>query len=163
MARILIADDSVVMRKQLRSIVESHSGWAVCGEAANGQKAVLLAHEMKPDLVILDLAMPMLDGLHAAAEIVKILPSVPILIYTLHVLPQMELEATKFGARAVLSKHAGEKCLIETLEGLLTPSTPTIPIESSLAPEAVQVLTTTIDISGEPLIDSPPDRPADPD
>ena len=120
--RIVIADDSDVMLKQLRTILDSHAGWTVCGEATNGRQAVLRAHELKPDLIILDLAMPMLDGFSAAAEILKLLPSVPIVIFTLHVLPHMELEAKKFGIRAVISKSADRKILIGTLEGLLIPN-----------------------------------------
>jgi len=124
MKRILIADDSELVRKQLRVILESHPGWHVCSEAANGQKAILLAQELKPDLVVLDLAMPMLDGFRAAAEIVEMLPSVPIVIYTFHDLPQMELEAKKFGVRAIVPKSADEKFLIQALEGVLPPDTP---------------------------------------
>jgi NarL family two-component system response regulator YdfI len=122
MTRILIADDSAVTRKALRTILDNHSEWTVCGEAANGRKALLMADELKPDMVILDLAMPMLDGFRSAAEIVKILPSVPILIYTLHDLPQMELEAKKFGVRAVVSKAADQSVLVETVERLLVDS-----------------------------------------
>jgi DNA-binding NarL/FixJ family response regulator len=78
MTRILIADDSDLMQEHLTIALESHAGWTVCGNAANGVSAILKAHELKPDLIILDLVMPMLDGLRAADEIAKILPTVPI-------------------------------------------------------------------------------------
>jgi DNA-binding NarL/FixJ family response regulator len=122
LTRVLIADDSEITRAQVSAIVNRQEGWTVCGESRNGLKAVLLANELKPDLVILDLVMPMLDGLRAAAEIAKLLPTVPIVIYSVEVLPELELEAKNFGVWASVSKSAGEQVLIETLHRLLAAS-----------------------------------------
>jgi DNA-binding NarL/FixJ family response regulator len=122
MARILIADDSEVLRKQLSASIGDHAGWSVCGEAANGVSAILKAHELKPDLVIMDLVMPMLDGLQSSAEIAKLLPAIPIVVYSLHILPELEMEAKKYGVWALVSKTAEQSLLIETMERLLAAS-----------------------------------------
>ena len=124
MTRVLIADDSEITRAQLTAVINRQEGWTVCGESRNGLKAVLLAHELKPDLVILDLVMPMLDGLRAAEEIAKILPMVPVVIYSVEILAELEFEAKKFGVWALVSKNAGENALIETLRRLLAASQP---------------------------------------
>ena len=121
MPKILIADDSQQVLKQLCSILSKVEDWNVCGQATNGRQAILMAHQLKPDLTILDIAMPMLDGLHAAAEILKSTPDVPIVLYTLHKNDQIELEGKKAGARKVLSKTDPIDCLIETIRELLTP------------------------------------------
>lgn len=78
-----------------------------------------MAIQSKPDLVVLDLSMPMLNGLEAAAEILKILPNVPIVLYTLHKGAQLDLEAKKIGVCNVLSKDEGQLELIAGLEELL--------------------------------------------
>jgi DNA-binding NarL/FixJ family response regulator len=119
MARILIADDSEITRKLLAATLGTHEGWTVCGEAVNGRNAILMAHDLKPDLVIMDLVMPMLDGLQASAEIAKNAPSVPIVIYSLQILPELEMEAKKYGVWAMVSKSADRNILIETVERLL--------------------------------------------
>jgi DNA-binding NarL/FixJ family response regulator len=67
MPRILIADDHEAVLRQLSSILAEQKNWSVCGQAANGRQAVLMAHQLKPDLIILDIGMPMLDGLSAAS------------------------------------------------------------------------------------------------
>jgi DNA-binding NarL/FixJ family response regulator len=123
-ARILIADDSELMQNQLSVTVGSHDGWSVCGTAANGVSAILKAHELKPDLVILDLVMPMLDGLQTAAEISKLLPTVPIVIFSVQILPELEIEAKKYGVWAMISKTADQNVLVETIERLLASTQP---------------------------------------
>jgi DNA-binding NarL/FixJ family response regulator len=130
-ARILIADDSEVMRKQLAAVIRDHPGWIVCGEAANGVSAILKAHELKPDLVIMDLVMPMLDGLQSSAEIAKLHPTIPIVIYSMHLLPEFEVEAKKYGVWALVSKAAEQSLLIETIERLLTASPSQLPLDTS--------------------------------
>jgi DNA-binding NarL/FixJ family response regulator len=130
MAKILIADDSEVMRKIVRSLLSEVEGWVVCGEASNGEEAVGLAQELKPDLIVLDLAMPLLDGLHASAEILKVAPLVPIVLYTFHKTPEIELEAKKAGAKAVISKSDDPKVLVETLAKMAAESAAASPIEA---------------------------------
>ncbi|HXU19428.1 MAG TPA: response regulator, partial [Verrucomicrobiae bacterium] len=91
--QILLVDDNEVVRGRISETLKAHEGWEVCAEVANGEQAVMKARELNPDLIILDLAMPVMDGLRATREIVKILPSVPIVIYTLHYADWVELEA----------------------------------------------------------------------
>lgn len=102
--RILIADDNEVFRSRLVEIMDGHDGWNVCAAVENGQDAVAKAKELKPDAVILDLAMPVMDGLTATREILRNEPTVPVFIYTLHNIPAIELEAKKAGARKMVLK-----------------------------------------------------------
>ncbi len=104
MAKILIADDNDSVRNALRDVLSRQSGWAVCGEATNGRSAVSLALELKPDLIVLDFLMPLMNGLAAAAEISKALPEIPIILYTMHKSEQLEKEAEKVGIKKVISK-----------------------------------------------------------
>ncbi len=117
-ARILIVDDNEVLRGVLAETLTSHDGWEVCAALENGEQAVVKAGELNPDLIIIDLAMPVMDGLTATREIAKILPSVPVVIYTLHNAAWLQMEAQKAGARAVVSKPEVLK-LIDVAEDLL--------------------------------------------
>ena len=118
--RILIADDHEPMLKVLRAVLEYQSRFEVCGAAANGAEAVLKARELRPDLIILDLAMPVLNGLDAAREIAISLPDVPILLFTMIDIPQVRLEAAAAGIREVLFKSTGTVPLMEAVERALT-------------------------------------------
>lgn len=113
--RILIADDHVTVRKR---IMEYHDGWEVCAEVENGKQAVLKATELKPDIVVLDVAMPVMNGIDAADEIGKVLPSVPIVLYTMYDLPVIELKAKKVGVRQVVPKPDAAE-LLRVVENLL--------------------------------------------
>src|SRR5579872_5720701 len=104
--RVLIADDSPVTRKTLQDLLQTH-GWEVCGQAENGVDAVRMTVELNPDVVILDLAMPSMDGLTAARKISEALPTIPIVMHTLHDLPQLELEARKNGVSCIVPKSEG--------------------------------------------------------
>jgi CheY-like chemotaxis protein len=106
MARILIADDNAAMRASLGALLAGE-GWSVCGEAADGRQAVEMAAQLVPDLIILDLAMPVLDGLHAAVEILSADPTRPILLYTLHNSGVIEVKAKKAGIREVVFENVG--------------------------------------------------------
>jgi len=117
--QILIADDSQLVRRLLRVSLEQHEGWRVCAEAKNGQQAVEKATETKPDLIVLDWVMPVMDGLQAAREIARILPVVPILMFTLHDSPAFKLAAKRSGVRRVVSK-ADSGAMISAIEGLLS-------------------------------------------
>jgi DNA-binding NarL/FixJ family response regulator len=116
MTRILIADGSEIVRKLLRLLIESHAGWSVCAEAVDGEEAVRKAQELKPDVVILDLAMEGLNGLFAAREISKVLPSVPILLHTVNNIPAVMAEAKKFGIRRVVGKGQDGVVLMEAIQ-----------------------------------------------
>ncbi|MGH9496923.1 MAG: response regulator transcription factor [Candidatus Sulfotelmatobacter sp.] len=103
--RILLADDNQKLRIRLgRMLASAHDGWVICAEAENGQQAVSKAIDLRPDVVILDLSMPVMDGLEAAREIANVFASVPIFLYTLHTIPALEEEAGKFGITQVICK-----------------------------------------------------------
>lgn len=109
--RILIADDNEAVRGRLGELLASHDGWEVCGSFGSGREAVEKAMELRPSLIILDLAMPEMDGLSAAKEIGKKLPSVPVVIFTLHKFATIDLEAKKVGVRHVVAKPDTETLL----------------------------------------------------
>lgn len=121
-ARILIADDHESTRKTLKALVETCATWRVCGEAENGEQAVQQASELLPDLIVLDLSMPVMDGLTAARAISRALPSVPILIYTLYVSPELATAAKKAGVRQVVDKAGTRGKLLTTMTTLLANS-----------------------------------------
>ena len=102
--KILIADDNLRIRQVLRTLIEGHEDWDVCAEAEDGVQAVNRAKQFKPDLIILDLAMPELNGIEAAGQISKALPGVPMLMLTLYASPLVEKEAEKVGVQRVISK-----------------------------------------------------------
>jgi DNA-binding NarL/FixJ family response regulator len=116
MTRILIADGSDVVRRLLRLLIESRPGWSVCGEAGNGEEAVRKASELKPDAVILDLAMAELNGLLAAREICKALPTVPVLLHTVNNIPVVISEAKKYGIRRVVGKGEDGDRLLDAIQ-----------------------------------------------
>ena len=112
MSRILIADGSDIVRKMLKLLVESREGWIVCGEAVDGNEAVAKARELKPDVVILDLAMSGQNGLFVSREILKTLPTAAILLHTVNNIPAVVAEAKKYGIRRVIGKgEDGERLL----------------------------------------------------
>jgi DNA-binding NarL/FixJ family response regulator len=116
--RILIADDDSPIRRLLRRLIEEHSNWEVCGEAVNGADAVEKTEELAPDLVVLDLAMPQMNGLQAAREISKADPGLPMLLLTVQqVSSELVLEAQKAGFQGAVSKSTGSEVVlgVETL------------------------------------------------
>jgi DNA-binding NarL/FixJ family response regulator len=117
--RVVLADDHEIVRKGIRAIVDRHPPWTVCGEAENGQQAIDLVLELKPDLVVLDLSMPVMNGLQAAAKIRRLAPSTKILILSMHDSPQVEHQALAVGADAFLAKGASPDTFIRTVTTLL--------------------------------------------
>ena len=101
---ILIVDDSDVVRHSLRSSLERYPEWVVCGEAADGEEAILKSKELTPDLIILDFSMPGMDGIAVAREIKRTQPSVLLLMFTTFVSPGLEKEAVNAGCASVISK-----------------------------------------------------------
>lgn len=117
--RILIVDDHALMRKALKSVLEKHEDWHVCGEAADGLDAVRKAADLRPDLVVLDLAMPKMDGIQSARLISVGSPNVPILMHTWHVSRFVSEQAEKNGICKIVGKGVGPQELLETVEALL--------------------------------------------
>ncbi len=118
MVRILIADDHEVARGGIRALLESHPGWEVCGEAKDGREAVELATKMNPDLILLDIGMPNLNGLEAARQILAASPDVAILILTMHDSDQVVREVLRAGARGFLLKSDAGRDLVAAVEAL---------------------------------------------
>jgi two-component system nitrate/nitrite response regulator NarL len=117
--RVVLADDHEIVRKGIRAIINGYSPWTVCGEAENGQQAIDLVLELKPDLVVLDLSMPVMNGLQAATRIRQLRPSTKILILSMHDSPEAEHEALAVGADAFLTKTASADTFIRTVTTLL--------------------------------------------
>lgn len=113
--RVLIADDNPVVRKTLRQLLEGAAVGEVL-EAADGQAALARAIESRPEIVILDLAMPVMDGLNAAREISRTVPEAAILMYTMHWSTELELEAKKCGVQLLVSKAQGTVLLAAVQE-----------------------------------------------
>ena len=104
MTRILIADDSTHVRCGLRTLLGLNADWQVCGEAVDGADAVEKAHQLAPDLILMDFSMPQMDGVQAAREIAKSGKNIPILLVTLNLSPQVMQLARKAGLRGAISK-----------------------------------------------------------
>lgn len=116
--RIFIADDHEVVRKGLIALLQAQPDWEVCGEAADGREAVEKAAEVKPDIVILDIGMPSLNGLEATRQILKVNPEAKILVLTLHDSDSVVREVLNAGARGFLLKSDAARDLVAAVEAL---------------------------------------------
>jgi DNA-binding NarL/FixJ family response regulator len=116
--RILIADDHEVVRRGIRSLLESHPGWQICAEAKDGREAVDLCKELKPDLVLLDIGMPNLNGLDAARQILENNPLIRVLVLTIHDSDQVVRDVLAAGARGFLLKSDAGRDLITAVEAM---------------------------------------------
>ncbi len=120
--RILIADDNPLVRRTLRHLLETSGSWEII-EASDGEEALSKSVETRPDVIVLDLAMPGTDGLAAAREISKALPETPILMCTMHASPQLDIEAQKSGVRQIIAKSESS-VLIPIIQQLATRNPP---------------------------------------
>ena len=116
--RILIADDHEIVRKGLRAIISSQPEWDVIGEALTGREAVEMARTSKPDLVIMDIGMPELNGLEATRLLVKELPGIEILVLTMHESEQVIREVLDTGARGYMLKSDAGRDLVAAVDAL---------------------------------------------
>ena len=116
---ILIADDSKLLLATLRQVLECQPGFEVCGEALNGKEAVETALELKPDLVVLDISMPVMNGLDAAYALRQRMPHVPILLFTMHKTRLSTAEALASGASGIAFKGDGISGLLTKAKALL--------------------------------------------
>jgi len=115
--RILIVDDHEALRAGVRSVLEAR-GLEVCGEAADGQEALAKALQLQPDLVILDITMPVLDGFSAAREIHKRLPGVGILLLSMHESASMVNVAKSSGALGYVAKSEGIARILKAVDAI---------------------------------------------
>jgi two-component system response regulator NreC len=118
--RILIADDHPVIRKHVRRILEEQPSFRVCGEAYDGEKAVEEAQRLKPDVVVLNVSMPILNGLDAGRKIKAKLPETAIVILSSNADKHFVEEAKKIGARAYVAKSKAAEALITAIERAIT-------------------------------------------
>jgi len=116
--KILVADDHELMRRGVRSLLEAEAGWKVVGEANNGQELLKKAQELKPDIVVLDIGMPLLNGLEASRRLKKVLPEVKILILSMHDSEQMARAVLEAGARGYVTKADTARDLVLAIEAL---------------------------------------------
>jgi DNA-binding NarL/FixJ family response regulator len=123
--KILIVDDSVHIRQLLRFFIENRTDWQVCGEAENGKIGVEKVLELQPHAVILDLSMPVMNGLEAAREIARVAPDVQMVMFTMHTSEQLRKEARAAGIKEVVSKtDTIADHLIVSLKNLCAPIPP---------------------------------------
>ena len=116
--RILLADDHGVVRKGLRFLLDRQQGMEVIGEAGDGREAVRLAESINPDIVIMDIAMPLLNGIEATAQMVKRDPKVGVIILSMHSDEDYLLSALNAGAKGYLLKHSAEVDLVRAIQAV---------------------------------------------
>lgn len=116
--KILIADDHDIVRKGLRMLLEEHPGWQICGEARSGREAVDKAIHLTPDVVVIDVSMPDLNGLEATRQIRKSCSKTEVLVITQHDSDEMAGEVLDAGARGYVLKSDSDKDLVQAVEAL---------------------------------------------
>ena len=116
--RVLVADDHALFRQGIRALLQSQLGWQVVGEAGNGREAVEKAAQLKPDVVLLDITMPELNGIEATRQILKAVPQTEVLILTMHESERTMREVLQAGARGYLLKSDAPDDLLAAMEAL---------------------------------------------
>jgi DNA-binding NarL/FixJ family response regulator len=117
--RILVADDHEVMRLGMRNLLEAQDNWTVCAEASNGKEAVDKTLHCQPDVVILDITMPTMNGLEAARHISASYPEIPIILFSLHLSDEMMNTLNRATIRGAVSKSEAGRDLVEAVETVL--------------------------------------------
>jgi len=136
--RILIADDHELVRRGARGVLHSRRGWRVVGEAANGQEALEKAIDLKPDLALVDISMPELDGIEVVRQIRQAVPTAKVLVLTMHESDRMVQRALDAGAQGYILKSDLTECLVKAVKSIsdgarfLTPRVSRIMLEGSL-------------------------------
>lgn len=116
--RILVVDDHAVVRRGVRSLLESQEGWEVCGEATTGRDAVEQSRRLRPDVVVMDLSLPELNGLDATRQILKDAPDTEVLVLTMHHSEELARDALQAGARGYVLKSDADENLIAAVDSL---------------------------------------------
>ena len=116
--RVMLVDDHTMVRRGLRALIESVPGWEVCAEAEDGHEALAIATEAQPDIIVMDLSMPRLGGIDATIQLRKLVPTVEILILTMHESDHLIDQALKAGALGYLLKGDSGDKLMDALQAL---------------------------------------------
>ena len=116
--RILVVDDHPIVRQGLKTLLEGHSGWEVIGEASDGAEALEKTRELNPDVMVLDVTMPRMNGLEACRLLRRQYPELEILFVTQHDSPQMMREALEAGARGYVVKSNAARDLLAAVEAV---------------------------------------------
>lgn len=139
--RILLADDHEMVRKGLRATIESHRNWGICGEAGTGREAVAKARSLNPDIVVMDFAMPDLNGMEATRQIRAAVPRTEVLILSMHESDKLVHEMLAAGARGYMLKTDAGEFLVAAIEALaehkpyFTPKVSAVVLQGYLNPE----------------------------
>jgi len=139
--RILVADDHEIVREGLRTLLTSRRGWQVCGEARDGREAVQLAAQLQPHVAVLDLSMPVLNGLDAARQIRRSQPRTEVLVLTMHESEDLAQQVFEAGARSLILKTEAKRLLLDAVEALaqhkpfFTPKVSELVLQGRLHPE----------------------------
>ncbi len=119
-ARILIVDDQEILRQGVRALLgDLRPDWQVCGEAADGEQAVALAHALEPDLVILDFGLPRTNGLQAVSRLRKLGLKTPVLIFTIHESDRLAAAVRDAGAQGYIVKSQATRDLVQAIDAVL--------------------------------------------
>jgi DNA-binding NarL/FixJ family response regulator len=128
---ILIVDDSPLIRRSLRTVFEQQPDWAVCGEAEDGYEGIDKAKILQPDLIVIDLAMPRLNGISAGRMLKQIVPATQIVMFTAFTNPCFRKAALAAGLDAFVEKSEGTTSLIRSIQRLLSSELPTRPVNAA--------------------------------
>ena len=116
--RILLVDDHAVVRRGVRSLLESQEGWEVCGEATTGRNAVEQSRRLRSDVVVMDLSLPELNGLNATRQVLKDAPDTEVLVLTMHHSEELARDVLQAGARGFVLKSDADENLITAVDSL---------------------------------------------
>jgi DNA-binding NarL/FixJ family response regulator len=116
--RILVVDDHAVVRRGVRALLESREGWEVCGEATTGRDAVEQSRQLRPDVVVMDLSLPGLNGLDATRQILKDAPDTEVLVLTMHHSEELARDVLQAGARGYVLKNDADENLLAAVDSL---------------------------------------------
>ena len=116
--RILLADDHEIVRRGLCSLLQKHEGWEVCGEACDGREAIRMAQQLKPDVVVVDIGMPHLNGLDTTRQLLQLDPNFKVIVLTITDSDQVIREALNAGARGFVLKSDAARDLVSAVEAL---------------------------------------------
>lgn len=117
--RILVADDHEVMRLGIRNLLEAVPHWTICAEAGNGQEAIEKASQYQPDIIIMDITMPVMNGLEASKVIAQAQPDMPIVLFSLHLSDEMISNFDRESIRGAVCKGDAARDLVDAINQIL--------------------------------------------